>query len=83
MTLYIELGALLLALFLVVLVIRFFKDPLAVIANSVLGIILFFVLNTYLHMGIEVNFWSIAIVALGGVGGFLLVLALNFMGIAF
>jgi hypothetical protein len=34
-------------------------------------------------MGIEVNFWSIAIVALGGVGGFLLVLALNFMGIAF
>jgi hypothetical protein len=83
MAIYIELGALLLALFLVVLVIRFFKNPAAVIANSILGMLLFFVLNTYLHMGIEVNFWSVAIVALGGVGGFLLVLALNFMGIAF
>jgi hypothetical protein len=83
MAIYIELGALLLALFLVVLVIRFFKNPIAVIANSMLGILLFFVLNTYLHMGIVVNFWSVAIVALGGVGGFLLVLALNFMGIAF
>ncbi len=83
MAIYVEIGALLLALFLVVLVIRFFKNPLAVIMNSILGIILFFVINTYLHMGIEVNFWSIAIVALGGVGGFLLVIALNFMGIAF
>jgi hypothetical protein len=83
MAIYIEIGALLLALFLVILVVRFFKNPLALIMNSILGIILFFVLNTYLNMGIEVNFWSIAIVALGGVGGFLLVLALNFMGIAF
>jgi hypothetical protein len=83
MAIYIEIGALLLALFLVILVVRFFKNPIAVIMNSIVGIILFFVMNTFLHMGIEVNFWSIAIVALGGVGGFLLVLALNFMGIAF
>ena len=83
MAIYIELGALLLALFLLTLVIRFFNNPLAVIGNSILGIILFFVLNTYMYMGIEVNFWSVAIVAIGGLGGFLLVLALNFMGIAF
>lgn len=83
MAFVIELGALLLMLFLVVLVIRFFKDPVAIIMNSVLGIVLFFVLNTFLHLGIAVNFWSIAIVGLGGVGGFLFVLALHFMGIAF
>lgn len=83
MAIYVELGALLVALFLVVLVIRFFKNPIAILANSLLGILAFFVLNTYFHLGIVVNFWSVAIVAVGGLGGFLLVLALNFMGIAF
>jgi hypothetical protein len=83
MAIYIEVGALILALFLVILIVRFFRDPLAIILNSVMGIVLFFILNTFLNLGIEVNFWSVAIVALGGIGGFLLVLALNFLGIAF
>lgn len=83
MAIYIELGALFVAIFLIVLIIRFFKDPMLLIANSVLGIILFFLLNAIFSLGILINFWSIAIVALGGVGGAFLVILLHLFGIAF
>jgi hypothetical protein len=83
MSFIIELGALLVALFLIVLIIKFFKKPMLIVMNSVLGIIAFFALNMFLGLGITINFWSVAIVALGGVGGLFFVLVLHFLGIAF
>ncbi len=83
MALYIELGALLLMLFLIYLIVHFFKKPLVLIFNSIVGIISFFLLNTFLGLGIDINFWSVAIVALGGIGGVIVVLVLHFLGIAF
>ena len=83
MAIEIGLGALLLALFVVVLIIRFFHEPKLVIYNSVLGLITFLVLNWGLGFGIPINFWTLAIVALGGVGGVFLILIFHFLGIAF
>jgi len=83
MSFIIELGTLLVALFLITLILKFFKKPMLIVLNSVLGIITLFVLNTFLGLGVVINFWSVAIVALGGVGGLFFVLILHFLGIAF
>lgn len=83
MAIYIELGALLAALFVLMLLYRFLKEPLLIIANSVIGILAFILLNAYLHLGIDINIWSILAVAFGGIVGFLMVLALHFLGLGF
>jgi hypothetical protein len=83
MAIYIELGALLVACLLLILIIRILREPMLILANSVIGILAFFILNAYFHLGIAINFWSVVAVALGGVAGFLLVLLLHFLGIAF
>jgi hypothetical protein len=83
MTIYIELGALIFMLFLFYLIMHFLKDPLLVIFNSIFGIVGMLLLNTFFHLGLVINFWSVAIVALGGIGGLVLVLILHFLEIAF
>ena len=83
MALIINLGALLVVLFLLVLIVKFFKKPMLVVMNSVLGFIVFFVLNLVFHLGVPINFWTLAIVGLGGVGGVILVLLLHFLGMGF
>jgi len=83
MAIYIELGALLAALFVLMLLYRFLKEPLLIIANSVVGIIAFILLNAYFHLGIAINMWSILAVAFGGIVGFLMVLVLHFLGMGF
>lgn len=83
MTLYVSIGALLAALFVIYLIYRFFKNPMAILANSVLGIIAFFVLDVVFKLGIPIDFWTIAVVALGGFGGVVLVLVLHFLGLGF
>lgn len=83
MAIYIEVGALLIALFLLYLLMIFLKNLLLIFFNSILGIVAFFVLNAVFHIVIPLNFWSIAIVATGGLGGLLLILILHFLGLAF
>jgi hypothetical protein len=83
MTLYIEIGALLLAIFLLYVVFRFLKNPLLMILNSVLGFVALVILNVVFQLGIIINFWSIAIIALGGVGGLIVIVLLNFLGLGF
>jgi hypothetical protein len=83
MAIYVELGALLFMLFIIYLIIHFLKNPLMMIYNSIIGIVVFYLLNAIFHLGIAVNFWSIAIVALGGIGGVIMVLILHFLGLAF
>ena len=77
-----EIVGLLVALVIVYLILRFLKDPMYIIANSIMGIIIFFVLNLF-GLGIPIDIFSIGIVAIGGVAGVLLVLIFHFLGLAF
>jgi inhibitor of the pro-sigma K processing machinery len=83
MAIYIELGALIAAIFMLYLLIQFLKNPLLIVANSIIGIIAFVLLNSYFHLGIAINLWSILAVAFGGVVGFLFVLVLHLLGLGF
>ncbi len=83
MALYIELGALLAALFVLYVIYQFLKNPLLIIANSVLGFIVFLVLDLVFNLGIPIDFWTIAVVAIGGFGGVVFVLLLHFLGLGF
>jgi len=77
-----EIVGLLVALVIVYLILRFLKDPMYIIANSIMGIIIFFVLNLF-GLGIPIDIFSVGIVAIGGVAGVLLVLIFHFLGLAF
>ncbi len=83
MALYIQLGALLAAIFILYVIYRFMKNPMLVLANSVLGLIVFLFLDLFFGLGIPIDFWSVAIVAVGGFGGVLFVLILHFLGLGF
>lgn len=82
MAVEIELGALLVALFLLYLLIRFLKNPLYLLINSFFAILIFILLNLF-GLGIPINLLSVGVVAIGGLAGLLLVLILHFLGIAF
>jgi len=82
MAVEIELGALLVALFLLYLLIRFLKNPLYILINSALAVLIFVILNLF-GLGISINLISVGVVAIGGFAGLLLVLLLHFLGIAF
>jgi len=73
---------LLVALLIVYVIFRFLKDPMYIIANSIMGIVIFFILNAF-GFGIPINLYSIGIVALGGIPGVVLVLLIHFLGLGF
>lgn len=83
MAIYIEVGALLVALFLLYLLFRFLKDPLYILGNSILGIVILFLVNIIFGLGIPINLLSVGIVAIGGLTGLLLILILHFLGLGF
>jgi hypothetical protein len=73
---------LLVALLIVYLIFRFVKNPMYIIANSIMGILIFIILNVF-GTGIPINVFSVGIVAIGGVMGVLLVLLIHFLGLGF
>ena len=73
---------LLVAIFIVYLIYRFLKNPMYIIANSIMGIVIFFILNL-IGVGIPINVFSVGIVAIGGIPGVILVLLLHFLGLGF
>ncbi len=83
MVFVVELGALLLAVLIVYLLYSFLKNPVHLVANAVIGIILFLIVNMFLVRDVTINFFSIATVAIAGIPGVLLVLLLHFLGLAF
>lgn len=82
-TLYVEVGALLVALFLIFLFLKFIFRPLHIIANSILGIVAFFLLNAFFNLGISITLLSVGVVAVGGVLGLILVVLVHVMGLGF
>ena len=53
------------------------------IANGIVGVVLLFLTNLFLADDLPINLLTIIICALGGVVGWLVILVLHFLGIAF
>ncbi|MBI5223546.1 pro-sigmaK processing inhibitor BofA family protein [Candidatus Micrarchaeota archaeon] len=73
---------LLVALLIVYLIFRFLKNPMYLIANSIMGIVIFVILNLF-GVGIPINLFSVGIVAIGGIPGVILVVLIHFLGLGF
>ncbi len=83
MVFYVEVGAILIALFLLYLLIKFLSNPLHIIANSIVGIVLFYLMNTFFKVGIPITLLSVGVVAIGGILGVILVFLLHVTGLGF
>lgn len=53
------------------------------IVNGIVGVVLLFVTNIFLAEDLPINLLTVAICAVGGVVGWLVILALHVLGIAF
>ena len=53
------------------------------IANAIVGLILLFVTNLFLSDDLPVNLLTVVICAIGGVAGWLVILVLHLLGVAF
>jgi len=53
------------------------------VVNGIVGVVLLFVTNLFLADDLPINLLTIIICALGGVVGWLIILVLHFLGIAF
>lgn len=62
---------------------KFLKKITLLIINSVIGFFALFGVNLFLSTPIPINFWSVIIVAIGGIFGLILELILHFFGVAF
>ena len=83
MVYYVEIGALLVAVFILYLLYSFIKNPLHLVANAIMGIVLFFLINLFLVNDVAINFFSVATVAIAGIPGVILVLLIHFLGLGF
>lgn len=83
MAVSVELGTLLVAIVIVYLLFGMLNDVGYLVVNSIMGIIIFFVLNMVFKLGIPINLLSIGIVAIGGTAGVVLVLIIHFLGLGF
>ena len=83
MVYYAEIGAVLVAVFILYLLYTFLKNPLHVIANAIMGIVILFVINWFLVRDVAINFFSVATAAIAGIPGVLLVLLIHFLGLGF
>ncbi|MFA6907313.1 MAG: pro-sigmaK processing inhibitor BofA family protein [Candidatus Micrarchaeia archaeon] len=83
MVMFVELGALLVAVFILYLLYSFLKNPVHLVANAVVGIVIFLVVNLFLVQNVVINLFSVGTVAIAGIPGVILVLLIHFMGWGF
>ena len=55
----------------------------ALLINAIIGVVLIFLTNLFLSPPIPINLLTILISAIGGVIGWLIILILNLLGVAF
>jgi hypothetical protein len=53
------------------------------VVNGIVGVVLLFLTNLFLADDLPINLLTIAMCALGGVAGWLVILVLHFLGTAF
>ncbi|MBI5223545.1 pro-sigmaK processing inhibitor BofA family protein [Candidatus Micrarchaeota archaeon] len=78
-----EIGSVGIALVVLLLLFIFIQNPIALLINSIVAILILFLLNAIFSLGIPINIITILIVALGGVLGLVLVILLRLMKVAF
>ena len=83
MSILLEIGAVLIALFLLYILYRIVKQLMIIVANSVIGLVIFFLLNLGFGLGIPINIWSLLITGIAGIPGVILILILHFLGLGF
>ncbi len=83
MAIYFEIGAILVAIFFVYLLVKFIFNPLHIIANSIIGIVAFLLMNSVFNVGIPITWLSVGVVAIGGILGVILVFLMHVTGLGF
>ena len=83
MVFVVEFASLLVAIFILYLLYTFLKNPVHLVANAVMGIIIFLIVNMFLVQNVAINLFSVGTVAIAGIPGVLLVLLIHFMGLGF
>ena len=83
MALLLEFGTLILAVILLIILWKLLEDPKQLAINSIVGILIFWLLNEFMGLGIPINWLTIVIVALAGVPGAILVILIHFLGLGF
>jgi hypothetical protein len=71
------------ALVLAVLIISGIRFAWALLINAIIGVVLIFLTNLFLSPPIPINLLTILISAIGGVVGWLIILLLHLLGVAF
>jgi hypothetical protein len=74
---------LVMALVLAVLIIRGIRFVWALLINAIIGVVLIFLTNLFLTPPIPIDILTILISAIGGVIGWLIILILHLLGVAF
>ena len=72
-----------LVLVLLFIVLKMGKSIIWLVINSIIGILVLIAINFLPFVNVTINIWSVLIVALGGIPGIVLVIALSYFGIAF
>lgn len=75
--------AIVLIIFLIALFFWGLKYAIAYAINAVIGFFALYAIKTFIFPELAINFWSIALVAVFGLGGFIVVLLLHWIGWAF
>lgn len=77
-----ELSTLIIVILIVAVLFWLFKKGIALVINSIIGFFALFFASIFLP-NLQIGFWSIIITAIGGIFGFLAVITLHLLGIAF
>ncbi|MBI5227859.1 pro-sigmaK processing inhibitor BofA family protein [Candidatus Micrarchaeota archaeon] len=83
MATYVEMGSVLVAFLVLLLLLVFIQNPLAILINSLIAIGILFLLNAIFGLGIPINIITVLIVALGGIIGLLLIILLRLLKVGF
>lgn len=78
-----ELTVLTILIVLVLIAIFIFKKLVTIAINSVIGFFALFFVEFFFLPALEINFWSVIITAVGGIFGFIAVVLMHLLGIAF
>lgn len=78
-----ELVTLIIVILIIVFIFKFLKRVIFLILNSIVGLLALFGFNTLFESTIPINFWSVLVTGIGGTIGFVVILVLHFLGIAF
>ena len=78
-----EIGALVVAILILYVLYLILKNSVHLLINAVIGIIILMVINMFLVRDVAINFFSVAVVAIAGIPGVLLVLLIHFLGWGF